>query len=445
MIKIIESKALNEGPGAGYTIKGTIENVKVNKVVITGRTKDKDIMLKVDATADLKDVSCQSYMYGGEIESTPIHIFDVHVESYGDDEDLYTPQEVAGIIDGTKIDVVYGGGWSHATFDGEIMADYNDFDNSHYMTYIGFEFTNKNAIEFVDSAVQLPDEYFGLVDEDGVIEDAYEDEEKAVELAKKHGYDKVVRFYEYRTYLYADNESEDTDEEIIETVWEREDESLKESKGNKHITKVPTKKDNKKELKESYVEVDTIVDDNGTEYRVVGGGFNSNDALVPVEDKDGKRKRMSSGDVAEFYTWKDSKGKVIHEPAEMDESKENCDNNKKCLNKKCDKKELNETFAGEDVISDLVDRAKGWIRDGSDIEEAIETSIDDGLIYTEDIINLAEHYGYFDADRSSEMISFFYDDLRSDMEEKLKETNDDDVDESLKKLDEFGIVNLFKK
>ena len=71
-------------------------------------------------------------------------------------------------------------------------------------------------------------------------------------------------------------------------------------------------------LKESYTEVDTIECGEET-YRVVGGGFNSNDALVSVEDKDGNTKRLSSGDVIEFYTWYDKNGNVIHEPS-MDES-----------------------------------------------------------------------------------------------------------------------------
>lgn len=80
-----------------------------------------------------------------------------------------------------------------------------------------------------------------------------------------------------------------------------------------------TNKDNVDEsLKESYTEVDTIECGEDT-YRVVGGGFNTNDALVSVEDKDGNKKRLSSGDVAEFYTWYDKKGNVIHEPSDDEE------------------------------------------------------------------------------------------------------------------------------
>lgn len=70
-------------------------------------------------------------------------------------------------------------------------------------------------------------------------------------------------------------------------------------------------------LKESYVEVDTITCGEES-YRVVGGGFDTRDALVSVEDEQGNQKRLSSGDVSEFYTWLDREGNVIHEPLDDD-------------------------------------------------------------------------------------------------------------------------------
>lgn len=70
-------------------------------------------------------------------------------------------------------------------------------------------------------------------------------------------------------------------------------------------------------LKESYTEVDTI-DDGVHTYRVVGGGFNTNNALVPVEGKNGNTIRIHMGDVVEFFTWYDKKGNVIHEPSAED-------------------------------------------------------------------------------------------------------------------------------
>jgi len=97
---------------------------------------------------------------------------------------------------------------------------------------------------------------------------------------------------------------------------------VKNELGEPSIIKVKNIKwDIDESLKESYTEVDTIECGEET-YRVVGGGFNTNDALVSVEDEDGNKKRLSSGDVVEFYTWYDKNGNVIHEPSddEMDES-----------------------------------------------------------------------------------------------------------------------------
>jgi hypothetical protein len=86
------------------------------------------------------------------------------------------------------------------------------------------------------------------------------------------------------------------------------------------VPNVTGRKRHPKTMKESYVEVDTI--ECGEEaYRVVGGGFNTRNALVSVEDDKGNTKRLSSGDVIEFYTWYDRNGNIVHEPSDLDESK----------------------------------------------------------------------------------------------------------------------------
>jgi hypothetical protein len=110
-------------------------------------------------------------------------------------------------------------------------------------------------------------------------------------------------------------------------------------------------------------------------------------------------------------------------------------------------KKLNETFAGMDIIDDLVDRAKGWISDGYSVGDAIERSIDDGLIYTRDIIDLADHYGYID---DAELIDKFYGDLKADMKKELEgyetEEGDEELEESLNEvlvdIDEDDLLDL---
>lgn len=91
-----------------------------------------------------------------------------------------------------------------------------------------------------------------------------------------------------------------------------------------------------------------------------------------------------------------------------------------CKSKKKGKKLLKETWRGEDVINDLVDRAKLWLEDGHTIEDAVIGAIDDGLIYSRDIWDLAEHYGVID---DIELIDKYYDYLYEDIYNKLAEVD----------------------
>ena len=239
-----ESKSLMEGPGAGYTISGTLRDVEITGYKVVRTQKDKstgdrytDVICDASGSATFEDVSASSYMYGGEIESTPVEITGVTLSFFGEPEEIST-EDIEYDLNGHKISGVYGGGWSHSTFDGEFTATVKG--DSYNVYEVTIKFTDDNAINFVDEAVQEPKTMYGLSDDGRTIEDAYEDEDEAIGLAKKFGYEKVVEFYEYRTKLWADGESEDTDIEIKETVWERPededededeevDESLKES------------------------------------------------------------------------------------------------------------------------------------------------------------------------------------------------------------------------
>lgn len=103
-------------------------------------------------------------------------------------------------------------------------------------------------------------------------------------------------------------------------------------------------------------------------------------------------------------------------------------------------KKLNETWAGEDVISDLIDRAKSWIDDGEDLDDAVSRALDDGLIYTKDIRTLAEHYDVLPDD--GELISLFYEELYGDVyneasdyyDEVHEDEDDEEFEESYKRV-----------
>lgn len=107
----------------------------------------------------------------------------------------------------------------------------------------------------------------------------------------------------------------------------------------------------------------------------------------------------------------------------------------KVLKESFKKRNLKESWG--DVYEDLVDRAKSWIDDGYDLDEAVNRALDDGLIYTSDIMELGFHYGVIN---DSQIISDMYEDLYSDIYGEVSdyydeshENDDADVDESLKK------------
>lgn len=97
----------------------------------------------------------------------------------------------------------------------------------------------------------------------------------------------------------------------------------------------------------------------------------------------------------------------------------------------CDKegkKPLKEDVHGSDVIDDLVDRAQSMLnsRDYGDADECVRQAIDDGLIYTTDILALLEYYGSID---DSTIIESYYEDLFSEVLDRLEEPEDEEEDD----------------
>ena len=151
---LFENKQLNEGPGAGYTVSGTLTNVKVNAIKNIKEVDRTDLVeyeVELDATADFDDVSANSYYYGGTVDSTPVTIDTVRVEF--DDGDI-TESDVKWAIEGVKVEANLGGGWSHSTFDGKIDVDYMSLENAPCLTAISFELTDSDTVDYLDRAVQ---------------------------------------------------------------------------------------------------------------------------------------------------------------------------------------------------------------------------------------------------------------------------------------------------
>ena len=82
---------------------------------------------------------------------------------------------------------------------------------------------------------------------------------------------------------------------------------------------------------------------------------------------------------------------------------------------------------GTDVFYDLIDRAKSWIDVGEDVDEAVNHAIDDGLIYSDDIIALARSYGVIDdGELISAMYEYLYDDLYGEVSDYDSEEEKED-------------------
>jgi hypothetical protein len=98
---------------------------------------------------------------------------------------------------------------------------------------------------------------------------------------------------------------------------------------------------------------------------------------------------------------------------------------------KVNKKRLNESAYsdGVDAFWDLVERAKTWIDDcdeDADLSDLIHGALDDGLIYTDDIIGLAAKYGVID---DSELIDKFYEELFNDVYSEVSDYFNDHIEE----------------
>lgn len=146
------------------------------------------------------------------------------------------------------------------------------------------------------------------------------------------------------------------------------------------------------------------------------------------------------GEVAEYCDdceEKEEKDEVEVKETEETEEEEKVEESKK-KNESCHKKtkrRLKESV-GIDVIQDLIDRAELIVDEGKDADDAVREAIDEGLIYSEDVVALGLHYGVID---DSQVIDDIYESLFNDMYKDVsdyaeeKESEEDDTNEALTK------------
>ena len=97
-------------------------------------------------------------------------------------------------------------------------------------------------------------------------------------------------------------------------------------------------------------------------------------------------------------------------------------------------KQLKEGFY--DVLDGLIDRAKLWVDDGYEPNDAVNGAIDDGLIYTSDIVDLGVHYGVID---DQQVVADMYDDLFQDMIQDVEDYYNEKEPSYEDKLEDLGL------
>lgn len=223
----IENKKLAEGGGAGYTIKGTLGDIKVNSFNIKNEQEDKygikTYEISCDIEATFNDIICESYYYGDEVPQANIKITSITLDDnmvVSDDTPTELNKEtIKYSLDGIKIEDVIGGGFVHQTFNGEMNCDvdgsvYQEF----YLSHIIFTIVDEDVIDFIDQAVQ-GDNYvtqYDVFDSTDDLIDTLDDEESAIQFAKENNGVRVMK----NTYKVSfSGDYDDTEESDM--VWEK--------------------------------------------------------------------------------------------------------------------------------------------------------------------------------------------------------------------------------
>lgn len=195
--KVVESKKLTEGAGAGYTVSGELQydpQIKSFNVV----SRENDIM-EVDCDIDgiLEDVYFESYDYGDKVEEANVHISHVTLDvgNLKDDDDNDKELDEYALrdaLDGLKVSPLIGAGWVHTTFDGDLSCDENKIDcNAYsdiYVMGIQMNMTNSDLVEYIDKAVQgdnIFTQYTVFNEEEDALE-TFDELDDAIEYAKNN-------------------------------------------------------------------------------------------------------------------------------------------------------------------------------------------------------------------------------------------------------------------
>lgn len=242
-------KGLNEGPGAGYTISSNRYALQGDVGMVSVKKNDTHYIITAtcDFVGTVKEFSAESYYSGtGEQTNLPIKLEQFEVSLPLDYEDIISElanneeeltskninkAALAELVQDTlysaSCEFVYGGGWSHSTYDGQLTTkDRIDFDLDYFDgVRAPIYLNNQEDIDKVDRMTQGYgyETVYSVIDDDYDVVDSFDNEEDAIKFAKDNNYAEVRA--EYQTIRW----NGDIDSELAEVVWKNDsiEESLK--------------------------------------------------------------------------------------------------------------------------------------------------------------------------------------------------------------------------
>lgn len=218
----LNEKALNEGPGAGYTIKG-IATIKVDNVkVLSKEDNEYDTTYEVSFNGrGTADIEFASYYYGDSLEDVPVVATKAYVdvdtnELEGIDSIENYIQQIIGDYSYT-FDTVYGGGWSHSTYDGTVASEEFPAENLYQgfaygdIRIVDMKITDEDIIQYIDAVVQGEfenDDYFEESLSDDIRKGNLDYDDEIDAHYKKNG-NVVVQFQDRNSNMHVQRNPKD--------------------------------------------------------------------------------------------------------------------------------------------------------------------------------------------------------------------------------------------
>ena len=229
---LVESRQLNEGAGAGYTISGNVGDVRINNITITeDETTDTTIYYGVegDIELDLVDVRCESYYYGGTIPETTAKVEWLGLSAEKSWElPAPTEEDVFELLINMDFSTTYGGGWLHSSFGNDLEMSYNDINYSS-ATYdvdkLEIKFTDPKAVDAIDKYAtgENYDVEFSVLDKDKYEVEYFDNLDDAIAYAKEENQPFVAETHWGWEYLGNDEYNTTDRVDSSEVVWKNED------------------------------------------------------------------------------------------------------------------------------------------------------------------------------------------------------------------------------